>query len=537
MVPRIFRRLAAFILLSTLLFTVVPPVQPMAAASNNTPPAMSIADVAQTANALPITSLPALTRTVQSNATIATTTLPQVSAGWRYNCVINSAGTLTCWGDNFWGQATVPSDLGAVNQVSAGSEHTCAVTSANALRCWGDNRDGQTTVPSNLGAVSQVSAGSAHTCAVTSANALRCWGDNSFGQMTVPSDLGAVSQVSTGYYGHTCAVTSTHALRCWGDNTYGQATVPSDPLGSPTAYVISGSVRTPVGVGIADVTVAINTSLSTTTTADGTFTLAGVAPGTYTLTARKDGYTFSDLLNVAVTNANLSGQDFIATSIVTATVTPTGTVSATAMPTMTATGTVPMPTGTIPTAISTPTGTLPTATATSTVPTPTRTPILPTVTLTTVPANVDASIGQEYQLTGKELSLTITMGNNGPDDLVGVIVDNPLPEPAPGTSWAWTCTATGGADCGISLASTANQIQRGATLTQVTGTGNIKQRLGHLPMRGSVIFTVKGTLNNVQRWSNTPMLVLPSGTVNKNGLLPSAPTVGRFQVMIPLVRR
>jgi len=130
------------------------------------------------------------------------------------------------------------------------------------------------------------------------------------------------------------------------------------------------------------------------------------------------------------------------------------------------------------------------------------------------------------------------MGNNGPDDLVGAIVDNPLPEPAPGTSWAWTCTAAGGADCGISLASTASQIQRGASLTQViTGTGNIKQRIGHLPMRGSVIFTVKGTLNNVQRWSNTPVLILPSGIVNKNGLLPSAPTVGRFQVMLPLVRR
>ena len=133
--------------------------------------------------------------------------------------------------------------------------------------------------------------------------------------------------------------------------------------------------------------------------------------------------------------------------------------------------------------------------------------------------------------------MTITIGNNGPDDLVGAIVDDPLPDPAPGTTWTWTCTATSGADCGISLASTANQIQRGATLTQVTGTGNIKQQLGHLPVGGSVVFTVTGTLNNVQRWSNTPVLVLPSGAVNKNGSLPSAPSVGRFQVMIPLVRR
>ena len=140
-------------------------------------------------------------------------------------------------------------------------------------------------------------------------------------------------------------------------------------------------------------------------------------------------------------------------------------------------------------------------------------------------------------MAGKELSLTITTGNNGPDDLVGAIVDDPLPEPAPGTTWTWTCTATGGADCGTSLAR-MSQVQRGAPLTQtVTGTGNIKQRIGILPVGGAVVFTVTGTLNNVRQWSNTPVLVLPSGAVNTQGSLPSAPTVGYFQVMLPLIRR
>jgi len=160
------------------------------------------------------------------------------------------------------------------------------------------------------------------------------------------------------------------------------------------------------------------------------------------------------------------------------------------------------------------------------------------VTPTAIPANVDAHIGQTYELAGKELSLTITTGNSGPDDLVGAIVDDPLPEPAPGTTWTWICTATNGADCGTSLASTASQVQRGATLTQtVTGTGNIKQRIGHLPVGGAVVFTVTGTLNNVRQWSNTPVLVLPSGAVNTQGSLPSAPTVGHFQVVLPLIQR
>jgi len=141
-------------------------------------------------------------------------------------------------------------------------------------------------------------------------------------------------------------------------------------------------------------------------------------------------------------------------------------------------------------------------------------------------------------LKGKDLTLTITVSNNGPDDLIGAIVDDPLPDPAPGTTWAWTCTATGGADCGISLARTANNVSEGETSTQIiTGTGNIKQQLGHLPVGGLVVFTVKGTLNNIHQWSNTPVLILPSGAINKQGVAPSAPTVGQFQVMLPLIQR
>ena len=188
------------------------------------------------------------------------------------------------------------------------------------------------------------------------------------------------------------------------------------------------------------------------------------------------------------------------------TATPVSKPTATPVPTLTTTAIPSTPTGTVP-----PTGTI----------SPTSTTIRATVTPTAIPANVDVHIGQNYQVTGNDLTLTITMGNNGPDDLVGAIVDDPLPEPAPGTTWTWTCTATGGANCG----------------TSVTGTGNIKQRIGLLPVNSTVVFTVTGTLNNVQQWSNTPVLILPSGIVNTHDPLPSAPTIGHFQVMLPLIRR
>ncbi len=157
---------------------------------------------------------------------------------------------------------------------------------------------------------------------------------------------------------------------------------------------------------------------------------------------------------------NLSVVPATATTIPTATPTviPASSATSISAPSATPTGTsvIPVPTGTV-TPIST---VLPTGTS------------IPTTTPTNTPAHVDAHIGQTYQLKGKELTLIITVSNNGPDDLIGAIVDDPLPDSAPGTTWAWTCTATGGADCGISLARTANDVRAGETSTPIiTGTG------------------------------------------------------------------
>jgi hypothetical protein len=151
----------------------------------------------------------------------------QVSAGEEYSCAVTSAGLVRCWGDSLWGPGRVPSDLGAVSQVSAGRSHSCALTVTGLVRCWGWDSYGQARVPSDLGAAVQVSAGGGHSCAVTSVGLVRCWGANGFGQTSVPPDLGAVVQVSAGD-NHSCAVTSAGLVRCWGYNAYGQASVPSD---------------------------------------------------------------------------------------------------------------------------------------------------------------------------------------------------------------------------------------------------------------------------------------------------------------------
>ncbi|MGD0613111.1 MAG: hypothetical protein ABSB41_16555, partial [Anaerolineales bacterium] len=160
-------------------------------------------------------------------------TFTQVSAGDLHTCGIKSDGTLACWGDNSDGQSTPPG--GTFLQVSAGIDHTCGLKSDGTLACWGDNSDGQSTPPG--GTFTQVSAGDLHTCGIKSDGTLACWGDNGQGQSTPPS--GTFTQISAGYE-HTCGVKSDGTLACWGDNSHGQST----PLGGTFTQVSSGNLHT-----------------------------------------------------------------------------------------------------------------------------------------------------------------------------------------------------------------------------------------------------------------------------------------------------
>jgi alpha-tubulin suppressor-like RCC1 family protein len=53
-------------------------------------------------------------------------------------------GTITCWGENYDGQASPP--VGSFASVSAYS-HTCGVKTDGSIACWGDNTYGEATPP------------------------------------------------------------------------------------------------------------------------------------------------------------------------------------------------------------------------------------------------------------------------------------------------------------------------------------------------------------------------------------------------------
>ena len=127
-----------------------------------------------------------------------------LACGKNHAVLLKNDGTVVCWGNNTYGQSTVPVGLSNVIAVDAGDNHTIALKSDNTVVCWGDNTYGQVTVPAGLRAKS-ISAGGDFCVAIRTdastdvsavvgsvgddeiADTAACWGRNNRGQCNVPT--------------------------------------------------------------------------------------------------------------------------------------------------------------------------------------------------------------------------------------------------------------------------------------------------------------------------------------------------------------
>ena len=140
-------------------------------------------------------------RTLKSLANVR-----ELSVGRGFNCALVDdapsdphSHSVYCWGSNAFGESgqpgvglagpplgkptRVPFVTGAVG-VAAGVHHACAVLEGGSVTCWGDDEFGESghvqhgVAIANLKDVASLAVGEYHTCALDESGHVKCWGHN-----------------------------------------------------------------------------------------------------------------------------------------------------------------------------------------------------------------------------------------------------------------------------------------------------------------------------------------------------------------------
>ncbi|WP_413375275.1 S-layer homology domain-containing protein [Paenibacillus taichungensis] len=166
----------------------------------------------------------------------------KIAAGFFHSLALKADGTVVAWGDNNYGQTTVPAEVKeGVVAIAAGGYHSLALKADGTVVAWGYNSNGQTTVPveAKEGVVA-IAAGLYHSLALKADGTVEAWGDNNYGQTTVPVEAkeGVVAIAAGGR--HSLALKADGTVEAWGDNNYGQTTVPVEAKEGVVAIAAGG---------------------------------------------------------------------------------------------------------------------------------------------------------------------------------------------------------------------------------------------------------------------------------------------------------
>jgi alpha-tubulin suppressor-like RCC1 family protein len=226
-------------------------------------------------------------------------TVGAVACGASHTVVLDTAGKVHAWGNNFNGQigigstttttVLVPTAISygsiatlTIVAVATGVYNTVVVDSVGKVHAWGYNNNGQlgngtsvnSTVPLQVSygsiatlAIVTVAGGDSHTVALDSTGHVHAWGNNGYGQLGNGTSTGSTLPIAVSSFGslatvvivaiacgslHTVALDTTGKVHAWGYNgTYqlGNNTVATSTL--PLAISSFGSLATATIVGFA----------------------------------------------------------------------------------------------------------------------------------------------------------------------------------------------------------------------------------------------------------------------------------------------
>jgi alpha-tubulin suppressor-like RCC1 family protein len=131
---------------------------------------------------------------------------------------LRNDGTVYTYGDNIYGQSTVPSGLSNVIAIAAGRYHSVALRSDGTVVCWGDNRSGQCNYPVPVSDIVAVSAGARYNLALKKDGTVSDW----MGNRTFPYglNLSNIMSVCAGAVTNGFALRKDRFVTAWGNYNY-----------------------------------------------------------------------------------------------------------------------------------------------------------------------------------------------------------------------------------------------------------------------------------------------------------------------------
>ena len=162
----------------------------------------------------------------QNTVPAGLTNVVAVAAGYDYAVALKMDGTVLAWGESYAGATNIPAGLTNVVAIASGEGHIVALKSDGTVAVWGDNNYGEANVPAGLTNVVAIAAGAYHTVALRSDGTVVAWGDNYDGAINVPAGLANVTAIAAGYH-HTVALKSDGTVIVWGESDNGEANIPA----------------------------------------------------------------------------------------------------------------------------------------------------------------------------------------------------------------------------------------------------------------------------------------------------------------------
>ena len=121
-----------------------------------------------------------------------------IARGLAHNLALRNDGTLVAWGDNSYGESTIPNGLSNIVAIAAGYYFSLVLKNNGTVVAWGYNFDHETNVPAGLSNVVAIAAGQSHSLVLKANGTVVDWGLNNYGQTNVPAGLTNVTQIAAG---------------------------------------------------------------------------------------------------------------------------------------------------------------------------------------------------------------------------------------------------------------------------------------------------------------------------------------------------